>query len=79
MSRGEYIVPLARLALHLGSNDLSGIRNSLAACAEGGASPSPAIMLVRQLIEAPGADPEIARLLDRLHDGAGPNAIHSHR
>jgi len=72
--RGEYIVPAARLSVHLGLRDPAGVRASLAACVDGGAAPFSVIATSRALIDAYRGDPEIGALLDRLHDGAGPVA-----
>jgi serine/threonine-protein kinase len=71
--RGEYIVPVARLAVALGLRDMDGVKTALAACADGGAAPFSVIATSRQLIDKWRADdPEIDRLLIRLHDGARP-------
>jgi serine/threonine protein kinase/tetratricopeptide (TPR) repeat protein len=70
--RGEYIVPAARLPVHLGLKDVAGVRASLGACVDGGAAPFTVIGTSRLLIEDYRNDPEIDRLLDRLHDGARP-------
>jgi serine/threonine protein kinase/Tfp pilus assembly protein PilF len=68
--RGEYVVPVARLSISLGLRDLAGIRASLAACADGGAAPFSVVATNRWLLDGYRSDPEIERLLDRLHDGA---------
>jgi hypothetical protein len=73
-SRGEYIVPVARLSLHLGLRDAGGVRAWLAACADGGAAPFSTIATNRWLLDGYRGDPEMDRLLDRLHDGARPPA-----
>jgi serine/threonine protein kinase/tetratricopeptide (TPR) repeat protein len=73
-SRGEYIVPAARLSVYLGLDDLAGIRNSLAACIDGGAAPLSVASTGRLLIDPLRGDTEIDRLLDLLHDGAHPTA-----
>jgi serine/threonine protein kinase/tetratricopeptide (TPR) repeat protein len=73
--RGEYIVPAARLSVHLGLRDPAGVRASLAACVDGGAAPFSVIATSRVLIDAYRGDPEISALLDRLHDGAVPVAV----
>jgi serine/threonine protein kinase/tetratricopeptide (TPR) repeat protein len=76
--RGEYIVPAARLSVHLGLRDPAGVRASLAACVDGGAAPFAVIATSRVLIDAYRGDPEIGALLDRLYDGAGPVAVEKH-
>ena len=70
--RGEYIVPAARLSIQLGLGDVAGIRAALAACVDGGAAPFSVVSTSRPLLETYRGDPEIDRLLDRLHDGARP-------
>ncbi len=75
-NRGEYIVPAARLSVHLGLRDVAGIRASLAACVDGGAAPFSVVATSRLLIDAYRGDAEIDRLLDRLHDGARPTPGH---
>lgn len=71
-SRGEYIVPVARLSVHLGLRDAAGVRAALAACVDGGAAPFSVIATNRWLLDTYRGDDEIDRLLDRLHDGARP-------
>ena len=72
-SRGEYIVPAARLSVHLGLRDVAGVRTSLAACVDGGAAPFSVIASSRLLIDTyRSSDAEITQLLDRLLDGARP-------
>lgn len=71
-SRGEYIVPAARLSVHLGLRDVAGVRASLAACVDGGAAPFSVVATNRFLMDAYRGDADIDRLLDRLHDGARP-------
>jgi Tfp pilus assembly protein PilF len=73
-SRGEYIVPVARLSVFLGLRDTAGIRAALAACLDGGAAPFAVVATNRWLLDTYRGDPEIDRLLDRLHDGAHPGA-----
>jgi serine/threonine protein kinase len=68
----EYVVPAARLSVHLGLKDVAGVRTALAACVDGGATPFSVISTSRLLIDDYRSDPEIDRLLDRLHDGARP-------
>jgi eukaryotic-like serine/threonine-protein kinase len=75
-SRGEYIVPLARLAVALGLHDFDTVYTALAMCTDGGAAPSSVIVLVRGLIETCRGAPDITPLLDRLHDGATPDVQH---
>lgn len=70
--RGEYIVPAARLSVHLGLADAAGVRSSLELCVDGGAAPFSVVATSRLLVDAYRDDPEIAELLDRLHDGARP-------
>jgi serine/threonine protein kinase/Tfp pilus assembly protein PilF len=71
-SRGDYIVPAARLSIYLGLKDVAGIRTSLAACVDGGAAPFSVVATSRLLVDGYRGDPEIDRLLDRLQDGARP-------
>jgi serine/threonine-protein kinase len=71
-SRGEYVVPVARLSVQLGLGDVNGIRRALAACVDGGAAPFSVVATTRLLMDAYRGDPEIDRLLDVLHDGARP-------
>ena len=73
-SRGEYIVPVARLSLALGMRDTSAVRRWLGDCADGGAAPFSVVATNRWLLEMHRGDAEIDRLLDRLHDGARPPA-----
>jgi TolB-like protein/Tfp pilus assembly protein PilF len=72
-SRGDYIVPAARLSIQLGLKDITGIRTALAACVDGGAAPFSVVATSRLLIDGYRGDPEIDRLLDRLQDGARPH------
>jgi hypothetical protein len=72
-SRGEYIVPLARLAVSLGLHDVDAVSTALAMCVDGGAAPSSVIVLVRGAIETYFGARDITPLLDRLHDGASPD------
>lgn len=71
-SRGEYVVPVARLSVSLGLDDITGVRTSLAACAAGGAAPFSVVATNRWLLDAYRHDPTMDQLLDRLHDGARP-------
>jgi serine/threonine protein kinase/Tfp pilus assembly protein PilF len=71
-ARGEYVVPAARLSVHLGLNDEAEVRSALAACVDGGAAPFSVLATNRWLLDTLRGDPEIDRLLDRLHDGARP-------
>jgi hypothetical protein len=71
-SRGEYIVPAARLSVQLGLGTVTGVRDALAACVDGGAAPFSVIATGRWLLERYRSDPECNRLLDELHDGARP-------
>ncbi len=71
--RGEYIVPVARLSIALGLEDIPGIRSALAACIDGGAAPLAVASTNRLLVDAHRDDGEIDRLLDRLNDGARPS------
>ena len=66
--RGEFIVPFADLCLHLGLDNRTGVRDGLAACVEGGAAPMAVVAPTRFLLDEYRGDPEIAALLDRLHD-----------
>jgi hypothetical protein len=70
---GEYITPVARLSVELGLGRVEGIRTALSACTDGGAAPFSVVSTARWLLEQYRADPEIDRLLDRLHDGARPD------
>ena len=71
-SRGEYVVPAARLSIHLGFGDLDGIRRSLAACLDGAAAPFAVIATSRVPLDEYRGNPDIEPLLDRLYDGARP-------
>jgi eukaryotic-like serine/threonine-protein kinase len=71
-SRGEYIVPLARLSVHLGLRDIAAVRTSLTECADCGAAPFSVVATNRVLLDNYRGDAEIDRLLTRLHDGARP-------
>jgi hypothetical protein len=71
-ARGEYVVPVARLSISLGLADPAGVRESLATCVDGGAAPFSVVATNRWLLDTYRGDPEIDRLLDRLHDGARP-------
>jgi serine/threonine protein kinase/Tfp pilus assembly protein PilF len=71
-ARGEYIVPAARLSVHLGLGDIAAIRAALTACVDGGAAPLSVASTSRRLVDEYRSDPEIDRLLDRLNDGARP-------
>jgi serine/threonine-protein kinase len=73
-SRGEYIVPVARLSVCLGLRDVAGVRSALAACLDGGAAVFSVVATNRWILDAYRGDPEFDRLLDRLHDGAAPRA-----
>jgi serine/threonine protein kinase/Tfp pilus assembly protein PilF len=73
--RGEYVVPAARLSISLGLSDPAGVRTALAACADGGAAPFSVVATNRWLLDSYRGDAEIARLLDRLHDGARPASL----
>jgi eukaryotic-like serine/threonine-protein kinase len=72
-NRGEYIVPAARLSVHLGLENLDGIRASLASCVDGGAAPLSVASTSRLLVDSYRGDAEVDRLLDSLHDGARPS------
>jgi serine/threonine protein kinase/Tfp pilus assembly protein PilF len=74
--RGEYIVPVARLSVHLGLGRVEDIRAALAACVEGGAAPFSVLATNRWLLDTYRGDPGIDALLDRLHDGARPPDRH---
>lgn len=74
LGRGEYVVPSARLSVQLGLGDVPGIRAALAACVDGGAAPLSVASTSRHFVDSYRHDPEIDRLLDRLHDGARPPA-----
>jgi TolB-like protein/Tfp pilus assembly protein PilF len=74
LRRGEYITPVARLSVELGLGRVEGIRTALSACTNGGAAPFSVVSTARWLLEQHRTDPEIDRLLDRLHDGARPDA-----
>jgi serine/threonine protein kinase/Tfp pilus assembly protein PilF len=76
-SRGEYIVPVARLSVFLGLRDVAGVRAALAACLDGGAAVFAVVATNRWLLDTYRGDPEFDRLLDRLHDGARPHAEES--
>ena len=71
-SRGEYIVPVARLSVQLGLGDVSGIRAALAECVDGGSAPFSIVATNRWLLDRYRGDAEIDALLDRVHDGAKP-------
>jgi eukaryotic-like serine/threonine-protein kinase len=71
--RGEYIVPAARVFVHVGLGDAAGVRASLATCVDGGAAPLSVASTCRILLDRHRDDPEIDRLLDRLNDGARPS------
>jgi hypothetical protein len=72
-SRGEYIVPAARLSIDLGFGDAEAIRRSLAACLDGAAAPFAVVATSRLLLdEYRGKAADIEPLLDRLYDGARP-------
>ena len=72
MNCTEYVVPAARLSIHLGFGDLEGIRRSLAACLDGAAAPFAVIATSRVPLDEYRGNPEIEPLLDRLYDGARP-------
>jgi eukaryotic-like serine/threonine-protein kinase len=72
--RGEYVVPVAHLSAQLGLSDVDRIRAALAACLDGAAAPFAIIATGRPWLDRYRSDPEIDRLLDRLHDGARPRA-----
>jgi hypothetical protein len=65
-------VPAARLSVHLGLKDQVEVRTALAACVDGGAAPFSVVATNRWILDTLRGDPEIDRLLDRLHDGARP-------
>jgi serine/threonine-protein kinase len=71
-SNGEYVVPAARLSVQLALKNTDGVREALAACVDGGAAPFSVIATTRILIEPYRSDPTIAKLVDRLYDGARP-------
>jgi serine/threonine-protein kinase len=73
--RGEYVVPVARLSISLGLSDPAAVRASLATCVDGGAAPFSVVATNRWLLDSYRGDPEIDRLLDRLHDGARPASL----
>jgi Tfp pilus assembly protein PilF len=73
-SRGEYIIPAARLVMQLALEDGPGVRSSLAACVAGGAAPFSVVATSRWLLDRWRGDVEMDRLLDDLHDGARPGA-----
>lgn len=67
-ARGEFVVPFADLGVHLGLENRAGVRDALAACVDGGAAPMAVAGPTRFLLDGYRSDPEIALLLDRLHD-----------
>jgi serine/threonine-protein kinase len=71
-SCGEYIMPVAKLSVSLGLQDLEGVRVALAACVDGGAAPFAVVATNRWLLDAWRHDETIGQLLERLHDGARP-------
>ncbi len=71
-SRGEYIVPGAKLSVFLGLRDRPGIQSALAACVDGGAAPFSVIATGRWLLDGYRGDAAFDELLDKLHDGARP-------
>jgi hypothetical protein len=73
-ARGEYIVPAARLSVHLGLGDIAAVRAALTACVDGGAAPLSVASTSRRLVDGYRSDAEIDRLLDRLNDGARPSS-----
>ena len=72
--RGEFVSPASLLALALGLDDRTLVIQCLAACADGGAAPFAVVATNRWLLDAHRDDPEVGRLLDRLHDGARPTS-----
>ena len=71
-ARGEYVSPTSLLSLALGLDDPDLTRTCLAACVDGGAAPFAVVATNRWLLDPLRGDGELAALLDRLHDGAGP-------
>lgn len=70
--RGEYVAPFARLPIHVGLNDTPGIRGSLEACVADGSPPFSIKAFADPFMERNQADPVIARLRDRIFEGARP-------
>jgi serine/threonine-protein kinase len=68
---GEYVAPFALLPIHVGLEDVEGVRATLARClAE--SSPVAPVRNTALFLENLRRDPEIDRLLDRLNDGSRP-------
>jgi len=65
-------MPVAKLSVSLGLQDLEGVRVALAACVDGGAAPFAVVATNRWLLDAWRHDETIGQLLERLHDGARP-------
>jgi tetratricopeptide (TPR) repeat protein len=71
-SRGEYVVPFAPLAIHVGLRDVDAVRNALETCI---AEQTPVLsvrMTCGAFLEEFREDAPTDLLLDRLHDGAKP-------
>ena len=73
-NRGEFITPAAVLPVWLGLRDRPRILEALDACAAGGAAPFSVLASSRFLLDEHRGDPAFDPLLDRLHDGARPDA-----
>jgi tetratricopeptide (TPR) repeat protein len=68
-SRGEYVVPAARLSMYVGLGDLAGIRHALEACIQDATPYNTVRSVAGPFLDAYRADPDIGRLYDQLRNG----------
>jgi serine/threonine protein kinase/Tfp pilus assembly protein PilF len=71
-SRGEYVMPVAQLAVWIGLKDVAAIRGALEACMTDATPAQPVRTVWGPFLDQFRGDHEIDRLLDRLYDGARP-------
>jgi tetratricopeptide (TPR) repeat protein len=71
-SRGEYVIPLAQLAIFLGRGDVVAIRGALEACIADTTPVQPVRTVLGPFLDQFRHDRDIDRMLERYYDGARP-------
>jgi serine/threonine-protein kinase len=71
-SRGEYVIPLAQLAIFLGMGDVAAIRRALEACIADTTPVQPVRTVLGPFLDQFRHDRDIDRMLERYYDGARP-------
>jgi serine/threonine protein kinase/Flp pilus assembly protein TadD len=71
-SRGEYVIPLAQLAIFMGLSDVPALRRALESCIADTTPVQPVRTVLGPFLDRFRHDPEIDRMLERYYDGARP-------